>query len=359
LFTTAGLIILAGFLIFTSVSMAYVTSIEGGVDDMGLAYFLIRQFLFGVLPGILIGLILFKTPLTLIKKMAPVLLLINLILVAMVLVPGLGITIRGAKRWLQVGPISFQPSEFLKLTFILYLSSWLVEKRTGRDDKKIFSENLLAFLAVSGVIAFLMYLQRDLSTLIVIIATGFAMYFIYGAPLRHIAALAVSGVSAFALFIATSPYRLERIRSLIDSGTNPYQAHQALIAIGTGGLFGLGFGMGNQKYGFLPFAMSDSIFAVYAEEAGLVGVIILILLFLIFTWRGFKLAKSRSGFLSLVAAGISFWIFFQAFVHMGAMSGILPITGIPLPFISQGRAHFIAELAGLGIILNISKTKKL
>ncbi len=361
LLVAAGLIILLGFIIFTSVSMARIASTTENLEDLNLPYFLFRQFAMGVLPGILIGFILYKIPLEVIKKWAPIALVLNLILIATVFIPGVGRTIRGATRWISIGGVSFQPSEFLKLTFILYLASWLSSKRDISRDKKVFSETFIAFGVVCAVISGLILLQPDLSTLIVIMLSGFIMYFTYRTPLTHILAMGVGGVAALTTFIATSPYRMERVRGLINAGVEPqgfsYQAQQALIAIGSGGLFGLGFGVGHQKYGFLPFAMSDSIFAAYAEEAGFIGSLLLIVLFLVFAWRGVKIAKrNMDSFFSLVAVGISFWIFFQAFVHIGSMVGILPMTGIPLPFISHGRAHFITELAALGVLLNISKS---
>ncbi len=360
LLVTTCLIVLLGFIIFTSVSMARMAEITESFEELNLGYFLFRQFVLGVLPGLLIGFLLYKAKLEHIKKWAPVALVINLIVVTMVFIPGLGQTIRGATRWLSIGGISFQPSEFLKLTFIIYLASWL-SNRTVKDDNRLFSETLLAFGAVCVLISGLILLQRDLSTLIVIMASGFMMYFTYRTPLSHILLLIIGGVAGLASFIALFPYRLERVKDLLGSITDPegvsYQAQQALLAIGSGGLFGLGFGVGHQKYGFLPFAMSDSIFAAYAEEAGFIGSLLLILLFLIFAWRGVKIAKrNKDSFFSLMAVGISFWIFFQAFVHIGSMVGILPVTGIPLPFVSHGRAHFIAELAAVGILLNISKS---
>ncbi|MGM0438867.1 MAG: FtsW/RodA/SpoVE family cell cycle protein [Patescibacteria group bacterium] len=361
LLISAGLIILLGFIVFTSVSMARIAATTENIEDLNLPYFLIRQFVMGVLPGVLIGFLLYKIPLEIIKKWAPFVLLLNIIGVAMVFIPGLGLTVRGATRWISIGGISFQPSEFLKLTFIIYLASWLSSRRDIDSDKQVFSETFIAFGAVCAFISGLILLQSDLSTLIVIMASSFVMYFTYRTPFSHILALTVSGFTALVASIVLFPYRLARVKDMLSAGVDTqdmsYQAHQALIAIGSGGITGLGFGVGHQKYGFLPFAMSDSIFAAYAEEAGFIGSALLIILFLVFAWRGVKIAKrNKDSFFSLIAIGISSWIFFQAFIHIGSMSGILPITGIPLPFISHGRAHFVAELAGLGVLLNISKS---
>lgn len=361
LLISAGLIILLGFIIFTSVSMTRMASLAESGENLNLFYFLIRQFIIGALPGFLIAYLVYKLPIKIIKKATPYLLALNLLAVALIFVPGLGLEIRGARRWLDLGPLSIQPTEFLKLSFILYLASWLSSRYNVKANKSIFSETFIAFLIVCGLIGGLIIFQPDLSTLTVIIATGFVMYFTYRTPLSHILTLILGGGATFVLLIYAAPYRLQRVKDLINASIShenlPYQAHQALIAIGSGGLLGLGFGMGNQKYGFLPFAINDSIFAAYAEEAGFIGSILLIILFLVFSWRGLKIAKEKkNSFLSLTAVGISFWIFFQAFIHIGAMIGILPITGIPLPFISYGRTHFISELVGLGLLLNISKS---
>lgn len=359
LLITAGLILLFGFIIFVSVSMAKIAASAESPESLNLTYFLIRQFLYGLLPGLVIAFGIYKTPIEWWDKISPYLLFASLGLVAAVFIPSLNMIVRGAKRWIQIGGITFQPSELLKLTFILYLASWLTSKNIKKSER-VFSKTLIAFIIICSLISGLMLSQPDLSTLIVIIAIGFVMYFIYETPLKHMAIIGLGGITSLSIFIATSSYRLERIKSMIGAGSNPeelsYQAYQALVAIGSGGLWGLGLGMGHQKYGFLPFAMSDSILAIYAEETGFIGVILLITLFTILFWRGMKIAKTvERPFLSLVAMGISFWIFFQAFIHIGSMSGLLPITGIPLPLISHGRTHLVTELAGLAILLNISK----
>ncbi len=360
LLSVSLLIILLGIIVFVSVSMARMATSEVDADQIDFFYFLTRQFLTGLLPFSVVGYLMYKIPIDKIRKAAPILLFFSLILVALTFIPGLGVTTRGARRWLRVGSITFQASEVLKLTFIIYLASWLSGRKTKRRRKEIFSETLLVFIFLCGLVSSLLLLQPDFSTLMVIVLTGSVMYFTYRTPLSHILTIGVFGLISSVFMVIISPYRLQRIRDAINPGFDiqgvSYQAHQAMIAIGSGGIFGLGFGMSNQKYGFLPFSMSDSIFAAYAEEAGFVGALILVTLFLLFFWRGLKIAKNcRSDFESLLVTGISFWIFFQAFVHMGSMTGILPITGIPLPFISYGRAHLLAEMSALGLLLNISK----
>lgn len=323
-------------------------------------YFLNHQILFGIIPGIILAVSFLKIPLSFLKKWSPFLLLINLILMAMVFLPVIGKSSGGAVRWISFGPISFQPSEFLKLTFILYLASWL-NSRVNPKVKKEFAQTLIAFLIVIGLISLLLYYQPDISTLGIIVLVAILMYFSAGTPLWH--SILILSISLAGLFISikTAFYRLERWLVFLKPETDPlgigYQIKQALIAIGSGGIFGLGLGMSYQKFGFLPKPMSDTIFAIFSEETGFVGATILVFLFLLFFWRGFKISKdAEDGFFQLTALGITSWIGLQAFLNIGSMIGVLPLTGVPLPFISYGGSHLVAEMIGVGILLNISKS---
>ena len=270
-------------------------------------------------------------------------------------------TLGGARSWVNLGITSFQPSELLKLTFVLYLASWLSAKT--EKAKKNFSTTLIAFFAVIGLISALLFLQPDVGTLGIIVITGFLMYFLAGIPWKHALLIIFAVIALLALSFNFAPYRLDRLLVLINPSIDPmgisYQIKQALIAIGSGGIFGRTPGMGIQMFGFLPQPMADSIFACFAEEWGLIGSLSLIFLFLIFIWRGFAIAKNTPDkFCQLTALGLSVWIALQAFVNIGSMVGILPLTGIPLPFISYGGSALVAELIGLGILLNISKNSR-
>ena len=208
--------------------------------------------------------------------------------------------------------------------------------------------------------SFLLIFQPNISTLGIIVSCAVFMYFISGTPKKYTLGIISGWLAALALIIKIAPYRLERIMVFIKQDIEPmgisYQIKQALIAIGSGGIWGKGLGMSLQKFGNLPEPMSDSIFAIFSEETGLIGGLVLISLFLIFAWRGFKIAKETSdNFYRLVCLGITSWITIQAFVHIGAMLAILPLTGIPLPFISYGGSALTAELIGAGILLNISR----
>jgi len=323
-------------------------------------YFLKHQILFAVLPGLFFCFIAYKIEIKMLKKAAPFLFLVNLVLMLAVFLPKIGISTGGATRWLKIGPFSFQPSEFLKLSSIIYFSSLISSKR-----KKSFEQNkeqLIVFLSLLGAISLILILQPDISTLGIISLTLFLIYFLSGTPLLYNLIIGFSGIIILLGLIKLAPYRMARLLVFLNPKTDPmgigYQIKQALIAVGSGGVKGSGLGLGFQKLGYLPGAISDSIFALFAEEVGLIGALILISLFLLFMWRGYKISlrwKESTDFPRLVSLGIVLWIVIQAFINIGAMIRILPLTGVPLPFISYGGSALVTELIGLGILLNISK----
>jgi len=356
-------------------------------------YFLNHQLLFGLLPGLILAFLAFRIRLDFLKKWVPLLLLINLILLAMVYLPGLGVEFRGAARWINLGPISFQPSEFLKLTFILYLAAWLAspvrnqrfsnganrignekpsrkQLRWGHSQTRYLPEaggwwggcSLLTFLIVIGMISLLLIFQPDISTLGIIILVAGLMYFLAKTPLwQSFLIIFIIATFLFSL-IKLAPYRAARFLVFFDPAVDPmgigYQIKQALIAVGSGGISGLGLGMSQMKFGFLPQSIADSIFAIFAEETGFIGSTLLIFLFLVFFWRGFRIGKlSQDKFSQLTAWGVTAWICLQSFINIGAMIEVLPLTGIPLPFISYGGSALVAELVGVGILLNMLRQK--
>lgn len=364
-----SLILLTSILVLLGVLILAGASAPLSFENFGNTYYYLKhQALFGLAPGLILAFLFSKISLDEIKKRSFYLLLANLVLAGLVFLPFLGGNVGGAKRWLFLPFFSFQPSEFLKLTFILYLGCWLSNRqarKTGLKRKRkagfrLLDQTFLAFLSVVGIVSLLLMLQPDLSTLVIIVVSAALMYFSLRTPLWHNGIMLLAGILILLLLIKVAPYRSARFLVFLNPTIDPmgkgYQIKQSKIAIGSGGLFGLGLGMGKQKFGFLPQAMSDSIFAVFCEETGFLGAFILISLFLMFLWQGFYLAKqSRDSFFRLVSLGISCWIGLQAFVNIAAMVGLMPLTGIPLPFISYGGTHLIAELAGVGILLNISK----
>jgi len=325
-------------------------------------YYLFHQLIYGFLFGIVLGFVVFKTPLSFIKKWSWSFILMSLILMGLIFVPGLKISSGGASRWINFGKFTFQPSEFLKLAFIIYLSALLARGTSKKKSRKEWKLILVPFLVVLGLIIGFLYFQSDLSTLMVITITALIIYFSSGAPIWHSVLISSIGLSAFFALTIFSSYRIERVFVLLGLKRDPlgigYQIKQISIAIGSGGIFGLGLGM-SQQAALIPNQISDSIFAVIAEELGLAGSLVLIFLYLVFLWRGIKIARSADNkFSQLFAIGLTSWICVQAFINIGAMVKILPLTGIPLPFISYGGSHIVVELIGVGILLNISKFKK-
>jgi len=308
--------------------------------------------------GVILAFVAFRVPLEKLKKYALPLLLINLGILFLVFLPVIGGKSGGAHRWLRLGWFSLQPSEFLKITFLFYLSAWLGSKKS--KDKKLF----LFFIAILAVVVLGLLPQKDLSTLAVIALSALAVFFVKKTAIWQVIALVVLAIVFFGTFVAIEPYRIERIKTVFKPLQDPFgaswQFQQAQIAIGSGKLLGVGeglsLGMSRQKFGFLPEATTDSIFAIVAEELGFFGAVLLIACFLFFLWRALKISwNTRNEFQKYLACGIAVWITSQGLLNIGGISGIIPLGGIPLPFFSYGGSHLIAELIGVGLILNISK----
>ncbi len=347
----AGFLLVVGFFVLTT------TSAPSALIRFGDGfYYLKRQLLYGLLPGLLLGLAAYKAPLDRLRQITPYLFAFNLFLLVLLFLPFFSAILGGSRRWLQLGPISFQPAELLKITFILYFSH-LAARFTQREEyRKLF----IAFIVLMGVIGTLITLQPDLSTLGVIIITGLTIYFAAGMPLGNIFLLLTVIAGAFWLLTRFSAYRLARLLTFLNPGEAPlaagYQIKQMLYAIGSGQLFGLGLGLSRQKFGFLPHSISDSIFAIIAEETGFIGAALLIVLFAALTYFGLRLAlRQTNRFHQLVSVGVVSWIAFQAFIHIAANVGLAPLTGMPLPFISYGGSALTVQLIGLGFLLNDSK----
>ena len=347
-----ALLLSFGILILASISAPFSLRIFGNTY-----YILKHQIIYGLIPGLIFGFIAFKMNISFIKKITPFLFLFNLILLALVFVPYLGYRVGETARWINVGPISFQPAEFLKVTFILYLASWL---SSSNNLKKKPSQIFLTFFVILGIVILSLIFQPDISTLAVILIVALIMYFVHKTPFWHTLVIILTGGIGLFTLIKISDYHAQRFLVFLNPETDPmgigYQLKQALIAIGSGRITGVGLGLGVQKLGLLPQTIADSIFAVFAEEAGFVGALFLISLFLLFLWRGLKIAKEApDSFSQLVALGITSWIIFQAFINIGAMISLLPLTGIPLPFVSYGGSALFVLLVGIGILLNVSR----
>ncbi|HSX14406.1 MAG TPA: putative lipid II flippase FtsW [Candidatus Saccharimonadales bacterium] len=291
------------------------------------------------------------------KRWAPGLLVLAAAALLALMVPGLASTKNGATRWLALGPFTFQPSELLKLALIVYLAAWF--ERRG-DQIRSFTDGLIPFaviMFISGLAVVIF--QRNLSTMMVLALAAMTMYFVAGISWRHLAALlAGAGVLVWAT-IVMAPHRLARLSTFLNPTKNTatgYHISQALIAVGSGGIFGLGLGKSIQVHGYLPEVANDSIFAIISEEFGLIGALIVLGLFAVLIVRGFRIARAAPDtFSRLLATGISVWLFVQSLVNVAAMLSLIPLTGVPLPFVSYGGSSMLFSLIGAGILLNISK----
>lgn len=321
-------------------------------------YYFFHQLIYGVGIGLIFFFIASKIPYKFWKKWAVVILALSIVVLILVFVPNLGFGYGGARRWIDLKFFSFQPSELVKLGFIIYLAAWLEKRKSA--EVKTFSYSTLPFLIIMSLIGALLIFQPDIGTLGVITIIGIIIFFLAGAKISHILLLGSAGLAALFALIKIAPYRMNRLLTFINPEMDPqgigYQIKQALLAIGSGGLLGVGWGHSRQKYNYLPSPASDSIFAITAEEWGFVGAAALIILFLALVIRGFKIAKnSPDRFGRLTAAGITSWFVLQAFVNIGAITGLIPLTGITLPFISYGASSMVMSLIGAGILINISK----
>lgn len=323
-------------------------------------YHLKHQILVGILPGIICFLIFSQIDYRWLKKISPIIFIGTLALLTAVLIPGLGLGKESAQRWINLFGFPFQPSELIKLSFLIYLAAWLSSKKDLIHNwKQVF----LPFLLIVGVIAVLIGLQPDLGTLMVVITTAGAIYFAARASWKQIAILLIIAIILPLIFYVSVPYIRSRVDMFLNPGLDPqgrgYHLKQAMIAIGSGGLLGRGLGYSHQKIAYLPEVISDSIFAVMAEEFGFIFTTLIIALYLFITFRAIQIAnKSSDYFGRLLAIGVGWWFIFQAIVNMSAMMRLLPLTGIPLPLISSGGSSMVAYLIAFGILINISRQTK-
>lgn len=339
-----------GLSIFGLVMVADVSMINA-LKTFGDQFYFFRHQLIWFILGLAAFIVLSFLDYKRLRFWAPPLLVITLFSLMIVLLPEVGIKVYGARRWLGVGQWQFQPAELAKITLAIYLASFFASK------KKFFP-----FLIVLGLIITLIMLEPDLGTTVVVTAMALMVYFASGAPILILGVLGGVGILGGLGLILFSEYRRERLLTFFEPTRDPlgasYHIRQVLIALGTGGLFGVGLGQSHQKYDYLPSVATDSIFAVIGEELGLVGAVVLILFFLIFIWRGLRIAESApDDFGRLLAVGITGGIGFQALVNLGAMVALVPLTGVPLPFISYGGTSLVLTMAGAGILVSISAQK--
>lgn len=320
-------------------------------------YYVFHQLTFGILSGVALMLVLMRVKYTFWRKLAMPILFTAFTLMILVFVPGIGVVLNGAKSWIHIFGYTFQPSEFLKIALIIYFAAWF----SGRADRvSNWTYGLVPFFAVLGFAGLLLALQPDIGTLGIVIIIALGVYFVAGIDWKRFSVISSILLIACICIIAVAPYRLNRIKTLINPSIDPrgisYQVNQSLIAIGSGGIFGRGYGNSTQKLGFLPEPAGDSIFAVIGEELGLIGAGATILLFCLLCFFLSQIARaSPDTFSRLYVMGVAIWIMMQTIVNIAAASGVGPLTGLPLPFISFGGSALATLLASLGIVLNIAK----
>lgn len=329
--------------------MVYNASVAEAFALFSDKYYFARQQAQWLAGGIMIMAAAFLVPLDWLKKMAPLVLLTAIGLLVLVLIPGWGTQALGARRWLNLFGFQLQPTEPAKLALLIYLAAWLEQPRP-----------LVHFLLILALFLGLIMLQPDLGTALVLISAAVLVFYAAGAPILSLALIGLLGLAAGAGLILSSPYRKERLLTFLNPLRDPlgssYHIRQALIAIGSGGWWGLGLGESRQKYQFLPQVTTDSIFAVIAEETGFIGAGLLILALGVIIWRGLKIARrAPDRFSALTATGIAAWLGLQIGINLGAMLALLPLTGVPLPLISYGGSSLVTGLAGIGLLLNISR----
>ena len=361
----ADYVFLSYFVVLLVFGLIMLTSASSAVGHQlfGDGYFFIkRQLMFGVLPGIIAFLFFVKVDYRLFKKYAKLIYIFTIGILILVFIPGIGSDLNtNAHSWIIIAGHSVQPAEFAKLGLIVFIAWYLSAKGKELFD---FQKGFLMVLGLGMIPIGLVVLQPDIGTVAIMFGILFGMLFIAEAKINHIGLLATVGVIGMIIMILIAPYRAARLTTFLHPELDPqgkgYHINQAYLAIGSGGFFGLGLGHSRQKFQYLPEVHADSIFAIIAEEMGFVFALgLIILLFLICT-RGFKIAKNAPDqFSRLLVSGVIIWFMTQSFLNIGAMVGLLPLTGVPLPFISHGGTALMVALVAVGMVINISKQAKI
>lgn len=350
------LLAVGGFFIFSSASLGVLA--QNPLKFSGVAF---NQLFLGLFLGALACLFVSRINYKLWKKFALFIFIFSILLTLLVFIPAISIKHGGASRWINLEFVSFQPSEFLKIGFVIYFAAWLTAFRQKVDT---FSWGLLPFLIFSSIVGVILLAQPDTDTFAVIVFAALAMYVAAGAKWRHVATIFLLGITAITVLAFSRPYVMQRISSMLKPSenvmTSSYQLRQSLIAVGSGKVWGRGFGQSVQKFHYLPEPVGDSVFAVAAEEFGFVGALVIVATFVLFGLSGLKIANGAPDeFGRLLCLGLVILILSQAFINMAGMVGVLPLTGIPLPFVSHGGTALFITLIEAGIIMNVSRyTKK-
>ncbi len=363
------IIALAVILLFGLVMLSSASSVVSYLKNQNSYYYFGHQLL-AILIGVGSCYLISRVDYHRWQKLALFFLAGSVILLVLVFVPGLRSEYGTARSWINIFGQSIQPSEFVKLAFLFYLSAWLEVKKNQLND---YTQGILPFVVILALIGFLMYLQPDLGTLLILISTSIAVFFVGGGNFKHIILVCLMGVVAVFLFYQVSnrpvdnasgktDYKVSRFQCLKDPNNEKtrldecYQVNQSLIAVGSGGLFGRGLGQSRQKFNYLPEVYGDAIFPIISEEIGFVFNLGFLFLFIFIFYRGYLIAKKApDGFGRNLAIGVVFWMIIQAFFNIGGMINLIPMTGVPLPFISYGGTAIISIMMAMGLLINISK----
>lgn len=356
LLITVGILLVFGLIMFSSAALGVLAANEAKFYSI-----LEGQLMYALIGGVIALSLGASIPYRIYRKYGYAFFILALIATTLVFIPSLSIYHGGARRWIDLGFITIQPSEALKIAFVIAVSLWCSTKRHLFRDWRY---GVLPFGLAMLLISVVMFLQPDTGTFLIIAVSGFAVYFVGGARWKHMAALAGLALLGLVVLVSFRPYMLERMKTFANGDHDPrgssWQLNQSLIAVGSGGIFGRGLGQSVQKFNYLPEPIGDSIFAVIGEELGTFGVLILLILYAIVGIRGYIISlNAESQFARLLGIGIVTIILTQASLNISSMLGIFPLTGVPLPLISHGGTALMVVLFELGVLLHISKTSQI
>ena len=353
---TTFILVLTGLIIFISASMGVLA--KGGDNFTSIVF---KQILFGVVFGSIALGITSQIDYHRFREVALYFFIASLITTILVFVPVIGLgEVNGAKRWINLGFTTFQPAELLKLSTIIYLAAWFA---SVKDRVRTFKYGTLPLIIVLSITGIVMLLQPDTDTFVVIVCASLCMYVAAGGKWSHFLIIALIGLVGLAGLVTMRPYLKQRVMSFFDPASNAlttsWQIQQSLIAIGSGGVTGRGFGQSIQKFNYLPESRSDSIFAVAGEEFGFIGTALITVLFVLFSIKGLQIAlRTHDSFGKILTVGIVILIVCQSFINISSTLGLIPLSGLPLMFVSQGGTAMLFGMAAVGIVINISKHQK-
>ncbi|MEZ4552398.1 MAG: putative lipid II flippase FtsW [Dehalococcoidia bacterium] len=320
-------------------------------------YFIKKQVFFTAL-GLIGMFIAMNIDYRLLMRLSPLLMLGALIGLAAALLPGIGLEQNGARRWIALGPLPpLQPSEFAKVAVLIYMAAWLAAKG---DTVRDLSLGVLPFVSMVGLIGALIMMEPDMGTAMMVALITGTLFFVAGAKLTHLIALVGSGIVMAMILILSHGYRADRLTAFTSAESDPtgvgFHALQMLVAFGSGGIGGLGLGVSRQKFFYIPGSHTDGVLAIIGEELGFIGVVVVLLLFIVFLARGLRIAmRAPDRFGSLIATGVIAWIALQLLINVGGVTRSIPLTGIPLPFLSYGGSSIMALLIAVGVLLSVSR----